>query len=41
MENASLDHTTGLWTIKLENKEQEFKCRVRSVLLACFASVVN
>lgn len=28
VENASLDHTTGLWTIKLENKEEEFKCRV-------------
>lgn len=28
VENATLDRKNGLWTIKLENKEQEFKCRV-------------
>ena len=31
VEDATLDKKTGLWTIKLENDERHFRCRVGAI----------
>ena len=31
VEDATLDKGTGLWTIKLENDERQFRCRVGAI----------